>query len=108
MAEPRRVPLLPVQSSISNEQLASSQSKDNASGEATGKKADGEKQKTFRLEISLTTSNEKHCPEYSYVDLIKEKQARVSIFLHYTIPEYSQTYIVVISLDKYLVHLALC
>ena len=80
MAEPRRVPLLSVQSSHSGEHLASSQNKNIANGEASGGKADEEKLKSFRFEISLSTSNEKHCPEYSYVDLVKEKQARFFIY----------------------------
>jgi len=73
MAEPRRVPLLPSQISTSNEQVAPAQTKTNANAEASGEKADGEQKKSFRLEINLSTSNEKCCPEYSYVNLIKEK-----------------------------------
>ena len=76
MAEPRRVPLLPSQISTSNEQVAPAQTKTNANAEASGEKADGEQKKSFRLEINLSTSNEKCCPEYSYVNLIKEKHVR--------------------------------
>ena len=83
MAEPRRVPLLSVQSSHSSEHLASAQNKTNANGEASGEKADEEKLKSFRFEISLSTSNEKHCPEYSYVDLVKVKQVRFFIYFSF-------------------------
>ena len=81
MAEPRRVPLLPTQILTSNEQVTSSQTKTNVSAEASGEKADGDQKKSFRLEINLSTSNEKCCPEYSYVNLLKEKHVRYSYLL---------------------------
>lgn len=75
MAEPRRVPLLPAKPSVSNEKTPSSKVKESKqNGNASDGKTNADKaQKSIRLEISLSTSNEKHCPEYSYLDLIKDK-----------------------------------
>ena len=73
MAEPRRVPLLAVKASGSNEKLPSSKVQDKDDGNASVDKQSAKIQKSVRLEISLSTSNEKHCPEYSYPKLIKDK-----------------------------------
>ena len=71
MAEPRRVPLLPAKSTFSNEKSSASKCKENDSGQ--GKKEEKSKNhKSVRLELNLAPSNEKNCPEYSYVQLVKD------------------------------------
>ncbi len=63
MAEPKRVPLLPVK--------ATSNGKISPQKDQSFEKIQDEDEETIRLEISLGDSTEKACPEFSYVQKIK-------------------------------------
>ncbi len=75
MAEPKRVPLLPVKpgSTITNGKTPFD--------DPLAAKSKDEDEETIRLEISLSDSTETGCPEFSYLKQIKLKMVRFTFYL---------------------------